>query len=203
MYVDRRFRFGRHFGDRELFRFPAPIGPVSVVLAAQDEVITVPYAISMKSMDVKSGGSDIDRLRKWYKQGRLRKSRGPVASLFMRTPTPRTIHKLLRRRILHNAHFAASVIVEGIADKCPTTVRWDAAVPSLFLLRRQGLLCSPIAWATARMAALFIKHFPCDQFGVIPPESLSIDIRRAILRDARARGFRIVKHVASRARRDL
>jgi hypothetical protein len=203
VYVDGRFRYGRRFGAQELFRFPAPIGPVSVVLAAQDEVITVPYAIPMKFMDVKSGGSDIDRLRRWHKEGKLRKSRGPLPSLFMRTPTPRTIRKLLRRRILHNARFAASVIVEGIADECPRAVRWDVGVPSLFLLRRQGLLCSPIAWATARMAALFVKHFPSAQFGVFPPESLPIDIRRAILRDARARGFRIVKRVRSREPRYL
>jgi hypothetical protein len=121
----------------------------------------------------------------------------------MRTPTPRTIDKLLRRGSLKNARFAASVIVEGIVDECPTTVRWDVAVPSLFLLQQQGLLCSPISWATARMAALFIKHFPRDQFGVFPPESIPIAIRRAILRDARARGFGIVKRVTSRAPRDL
>lgn len=203
IYADRRFHLGKRFGDRELFRFPAPIGPVSVVLAAQDEVITVPYAIPMKSMDVKFGGSDIDRLRRWYRQGKLRKSRRPVASRFMRTPTPRTVHRLLRRGILHNAHFAASVVVEGLKDERPTTVRWDATVPSLFQLRRQGSLSSPIAWATAQMTALFIKHFPRETFGVFPPEALSAEIRRAILRDARARGIRLMKRVTSRAPRDL
>lgn len=203
IYADRRFHLGKRFGDRELFRFPAPIGPVSVVLAAQDEVITVPYAIPMKSMDVKFGGSDIDRLRRWYRQGKLRKSRRPVASRFMRTPTPRTVHRLLRRGILHNAHFAASVVVEGLKDERPTTVRWDATVPSLFQLRRQGSLSSPIAWATAQMTALFIKHFPRETFGVFPPEALSVEIRRAILRDARARGIRLMKRVTSRAPRDL
>jgi hypothetical protein len=49
------------------------------------------------------------------------------------------------------------------------------------------------------MAALFIKHFPRDSFGVHAPESLPLEIRRAILRDARARGFHMVKRVQSRA----
>jgi hypothetical protein len=198
VYVDGRYRFGPRFGEREVFRFPPPIGPVGVVLAAQDEVITVPSVIPLKSMDAKCGGSDIDRLRRWYRQGKLRKSGGPVPSRFMPTPTPRTVHRLLRRGLLHNARFAASVVVEGLEDGHPTTVRWDAMVPSLFQLRRQGLLCSPIAWATAQMAALFVKHFPRDASGVYPPEALPADIRKSILRDAKARGFRITKRIRDR-----
>jgi hypothetical protein len=203
VYVDGRFRFGPRFGEREVFQFPSPIGPVGVVLAAQDEVITVPSVIPMKSMDAKFGGSDIDRLRRWYRQGKLRKSGRPVPSRFMPTPTPRTVHRLLRQGILHNARFAASVVVEGSEDGQPASVRWDAMVPSLFQLRRQGLLCSPIAWATAQMAALFVKHFPRDEFGVYPPEALPADIRRSILHDAKARGFRIVKRIRHRRSPEL
>ncbi len=202
IYMDRRFHFGQRFGAREVFRFPTPIGPVNVVLAAQDEVITAPYVIPMQSMDAKFGGSDIDQLRRWYRQGKLRKSRRLVASRFMRTPTPRTVHRLIRKGLLSNAHFAASVIVEGIKGEQSTTVRWDATVPSLFVLRREGLLSSPIAWATAQMAALFVKQFPRDLPGVHPPESLPADVRRALLRDARARGFRIAKRVTSRPPQD-
>jgi hypothetical protein len=36
-------------------------------------------------------------------------------------------------------------------------------------------------------------------FGVNPPESLPAAIRRAILRDVRARGFRLTKHARSHA----
>jgi hypothetical protein len=203
IYRNRRFEYGPRFGERELFRFPPPIGAISVVLAAQDEVITIPYVIPMESMDAKFGGSDIDRLRRWYRQGKLRKSRRLVSSRFMRTPTPRTVHRLLRRGILNNAHFAATVIVNGVRENMVTTVRWDVMVPSLFQLRRQGLLCSPIAWATAQMASLFVKHFPRDRFGVSAPESLPAEIRRAVLRDARARGFRISKRVKSRRLSDV
>jgi len=71
-------------------------------------------------------------------------------------------------------------------------------MPSLYLLYRQGELRSPIAWATARMASLFVKHFPRNLIGVHAPEALPQEIRRAILRDARARGFRIVKRVTAR-----
>lgn len=203
IYVDGRFDFGQRFGEREQFRFPQPIGPTSVVLAAQDEVITAPYTIPMTSMDAKFGGSDIDRLRRWYRQGKLRKASRPTPSRFVRTSTPRMVRRLFRQGMLHNAHFAAAVIVEGTKRGRPTTIRWDVMVPSLFQLRRQGLLCSPIAWATAQMAALFIKHFPRELYGVHSPESLPMEIRRAILRDARVRGFRVTKRMRSHAPSDL
>lgn len=195
LYRHGRFRLGQRFSDREIFRFPAPIGPVSVVLAAQDEVVTVPLVIPLRTMDAKIGGADIDQLRRWYRQGTLRKSRGLVPSQFPRTPTPGTVHRLLHQGILHNARFAAAVVVEGMTHDQSRIVRWDATVPSLYLLRRRGQLCSPIAWATAEMAALFVKHFPRKLCGVHPPEALPAEIRRAILRDARSRGIQLVKRV--------
>ena len=195
LYRQGHFTLGQRFGGREIFRFPAPIGPVGVVLAAQDEVVTVPQVIPLRSMDAKIGGSDIDQLRRWYRQGTLRKSRGLVPSQFPRTPTPGTVHQLLHRGILHNARFAAAVVVTGLKQGRPTLIRWDATMPSLHLLRRRKLLCSPIAWATAEMAALFVKHFPRTQSGVHPPEAFPAEIRRAILRDAKSRGIQLVRRI--------
>ena len=195
LYRNGRFRFGQRFGEREVFRFPDPIGRVSVVLAAQDEVVTLPHVIPMQQMDVKIGGSDIDQLRRWHRQGKLRKSRGLVASRFPRTPTPAAVGRLIHRGVLRNARFAAAVVVTGVKAGRPLTIRWDATVPSLHTLRRHGHLRSPIAWATAQMMALFVKHFPKDLLGVHPPEEWPAEIRRALLRDARGRGFRITKRV--------
>ena len=73
---DGQFKFGKRFGEPEKFRFPPPIGETNVVLAAQDEVGTIPYFLKLKEMDVKIGGNEIDRLRRWYRQGKLSKSRG-------------------------------------------------------------------------------------------------------------------------------
>ena len=78
----------KRFAELEKFRFPEPIGGANVVLAAQDEVGTLPYFIAMKDMDVKIGGNEFDRLRRWYKQGKLSKSRGIVKRRFPDTFTP-------------------------------------------------------------------------------------------------------------------
>src|SRR6266852_9543010 len=184
-----RFRFGKRFGEREKFRFPPPIGEANVVLAAQDEVGTVPYFLKLREMDVKIGGNEIDRLRRWYKQGKLSKSRGLIASRFPTTLAPRQVAKLIRRGRLQNARFAAAVVVRGVKKDGPIEIRYDAIFPSLFQIRQLGLALSPISYATAHMAALFIKHFPRDSAGVFPPGAIPLENRQAILKDVKSRGI--------------
>ena len=114
VFRNGRFHMGKRFAELEKFRFPDPIGSANVVLAAQDEVGTLPYFVPMQNMDVKIGGNEFDRLRRWYKQGKLSKSRGIVRQRFPYTLSPRKIAKLIRRGELQNARFAAVVIVRGV-----------------------------------------------------------------------------------------
>ncbi len=199
---DGRFRFGKRFGEREKFRFPPPIGEVNVVLAAQDEVGTVPYFLKLKDMDVKIGGNEIDRLRRWYRQGKLSKSRGLVSSRFPKTPTPRQVARLIRRGKLQNARFAAAVIVRGTKQDRPMEVRHDAIFPSLYQIRQRGLALSPVSYATAQMASLFIKHFPRDSAGVFPPGAIPLEDRQAIFKDLTSRGIRVTTKITRKKASD-
>lgn len=196
VYRDKRFKMAKRFSEREIFRFPPPIGPTPVFLAAQDEVATLPYYLPLREMDTKIGGNDIDRLRRWYRQGKLSKSRGLPAKRFPHTPTPRMVARLFRRGILENARFAAAVLVRGIRREQPLLIRWDAAFPTLFQIRRRGMHSTPIAYATAYLAALFIKHFPRKLAGVFPPEALPLESRRAILAAARLHAIRITLKIS-------
>ena len=195
VYRHGRFRFGQRFGEREVFRFPRPIGPAGVLLAAQDEVVTLPRFLKLREMDVKIGGNDFERLRRLYRQGRLRRSHGPAAHRFPQTPTPRQVAKLVARGALYHARFAAAVIARGRKGERHALVRWDAAFPSLRQIHRREVYTSPIAWATAHMAALFVKHFPRDLPGVHPPEALPAATRRAILAGTHAYGIQIARRV--------
>src|SRR5256886_13818072 len=76
IYRNGKFRLGKRFSEIEKFRFADPIGRVRVVLAAQDEVATLPRFIPIRDLDVKIGGDEIDRLRGWHKQGRKSPARG-------------------------------------------------------------------------------------------------------------------------------
>ncbi len=195
IYRHGRFRLGKRFGEREVFRFPPPIGPVGVVLAAQDEVATLPRVLGMREMDVKIGGNDFERLRRWYRQGKLRRSHGPAAKRFPQTPTPHQMARLVSRGILYQARFAAAVMVRGRMGERRAVIRWGAAFPSLHQIRRREMQTSPIAWATAHVAALFVKHFPRELPGVHPPEALPAKTRQAILAGARAYGIRIARRL--------
>ena len=195
IYREGRFRFGSRFGERELFRFPAPIGRVGVVLAAQDEVVTIPRTISMKQMDAKIGGMDIDRLRRWYRQGKLRQSRGLSPVRFPPTPTPVAMTTLVQQGLLHNERFALAVLVYGDKQRRSYLIRWDALFPSMFELRRRRISSSPIAWGTAHLTALFVKCMPHELSGVYVPEALPATARRDILQAARRSGIRLTRKI--------
>jgi len=195
IYRDGRFQLGRRFSEVEKFRFADPIGSVRVVLAAQDEVATLPHFIPMRELDVKIGGNEIDRLRRWHKLGKLSKSRGMLRRHFPQTYSPRMIARLIRQGILQNARFAAAVLVQGVkrgkAEDQRLLIRSDCTFPTLYQIRQQGRFTTPVAFATAHVAALFIKFFPRDLAGVFAPEMLPAETRRAILAGFRNNSIRI------------
>jgi len=195
VYRSGRFQLGKRFSEVEKFRFPEPIGTARVFLAAQDEVATLPRFIPMRELNVKIGGNEIDRLRRWHKLGKLSKSRGMLRRHFPQTYSPRMIAKLIRQGILQNARFAAAVLVRGVKhnkkDDLLLLIRSDCIFPTLYQIRQQGRLTTPVAYATAHVAALFIKFLPRDLAGVFAPEMLPAEIRRAILAGLRNGGIRI------------
>ena len=155
----------------------------------------IPYLIPISSMDEKIGGNDFERLRRWQRQGRLNRSQGIVRKRFPVTPTPKGVAKLIRKGILENARFAAAVLVKGKKDDEPLLLRWDVSFPTLYQIRMLGLISTPISYATAHLAAIFVKHFPREMAGVFGPSSLPVETRRAILSEARSRDFRIAMKV--------
>lgn len=194
VYRQGRFRLARRFGEAEWFRFPRPIGEVRVVLVAQDEVATLPHFLRMTDLDVKAGGSDIERLRRWYRQGKLWPSDGRSKQRFPATVIPAEIAGLMRKRTLRNAGFAVAVSVVGRTGHRWSEHRRVCVFPNLSQLRRRRLLTTPIAYAAAECAAVFIKHWPKQLAGVLPPEALSLTIRQQIIEDLRRKGFRFYRN---------
>jgi len=195
IYRDGKFKLARRFSEVETFRFIEPIGAARVVLAAQDEVATLPRFIPMRHLDAKIGGNEIDRLRRWHKQGKLSKSRGMRRRHFPETSSPRAIARLIRQGVLQNARFAAAILVRGVQraphEDVPLLIRSDALFPSLYTIRRRGLFTTPVAFATAHVAAQFVKFFPRKDSGVFAPETLPAENRRAILAGVRSQGLKI------------
>jgi len=120
-----------------------------------------------------------------------------VRHRFPQTLSPRKIAKLILRGELQNARFAAVVLVRGIKrgkkEDQRLLIRTECLFPTLYQIRQQGLYTTPVAYATAHVAALFIKFFPRDLAGVFPPEALPAETRRAIVAGIRAHSVRI-KH---------
>ena len=199
IYRNGKFRLGKRFSEIEKFRFADPIGTARVVLAAQDEVATLPHFIAMRNLDVKIGGNEIDRLRRWHKQGKLSRSRGMARHHFPQTSSPRMIAKLIRQGILQNARFAAAVLVCGLKrgkrEDQHLLIRSDCTFPTLYQIRQQGRYTTPVAYATAHVAALFIKYLPRNLARVFAPEMLPAETRRAILAGIRNHNIRITHKI--------
>jgi saccharopine dehydrogenase-like NADP-dependent oxidoreductase len=195
VYRKGKFQLCKRFSEIEKFRFADPIGNARVVLAAQDEVATLPHFIPMRDLDVKIGGNEIDRLRRWHKQGKLSKSRGMTKQRFPQTSSPRMIARLIRQGILQNARFGAAVLVRGLKrgkkEDQHLLIRSDCTFPTLYQIRQQGRFTTPVAYATAHVAALFIKFFPRELAGVFAPEMLPVEARRAILAGIRNHSVKI------------
>jgi saccharopine dehydrogenase-like NADP-dependent oxidoreductase len=199
IYRDNKYQLAKRFSELEKFRFPEPIGPAHVVLAAQDEVATLPHYIPMHQLDVKIGGNEFDRLRRWHKLGILSKSRGLPRHRFPETSSPRKIAALIRQGVLQNARFVASVIVIGVKHSSKEdqrlSIRSDVMFPTLYQIRRQGRFNTPVAYATAHVASLFIKYFPRETEGVFSPEALPVEVRRAILVGVKKHGIKLTHKV--------
>ena len=75
-------------------------------------------------------------------------------------------------------------------------VRTDTAFPTLYQIRRQGRFTTPVAYATAHVAALFVKNFPTELEGVFAPEMLPAEVRRAILSGVRKHGVKTTHKVS-------
>jgi saccharopine dehydrogenase-like NADP-dependent oxidoreductase len=206
IYREGKFQLAKRFSEEEKFRFMEPLGTTRVMLAAQDEVATLPRFIPMREIDVKIGGNEIERLRRWYRRGKLSRSRGMVKQRFPATLSPRKIARLIRHGVLQNARFAAAVLVRGVKWRAKhdehMVARTDVLFPSLYQIRQQGRLATPVAYATAHVAALFVKYFPRELAGVYAPEALPAETRRAILRGIRGHGMRVGHKVRVVKRRE-
>ena len=189
LYRGGRFRRGRRFGELEVFEFAAPIGRRRCVLAAQDEVGTLPRYVPLRELDVKIAGRDMEQIRNWHRQHRLRAGRPPHRSRFPPTPSTSELATLMRHGVLHEARFALAILVNGTRKGEAATIRSDASFPSLRQLAARGLFTTPIAYATAVLAAAFATHLPVRHHGVFPPEALPPAARRAVLSGLRKRGI--------------
>jgi hypothetical protein len=105
---------------------------------------------------------------------------------------------MIRHGKLQNARFAAAVIVRGTKQDRTMEVRYDALFPSLYQIRQRGLALSPVSYATAQMASLFIKHFPRDTAGVFPPGAIPQENRQSILKDMKARDIRLTAKITKK-----
>jgi hypothetical protein len=177
-------RFRRHVPliAPEKVRFSGGLGTFETVRIYGEEVLTVARYIDCKSVDVKSGGSDIDAVRElWAGMPNQKKWKSWLKAQKFKTSGPRDLLSAFKRGTLRNAHFAIAVMVQGRRGGRRETLRMDAVFPDFKAITRRMPGASYIGWPTGLAAALFAEQCPLGPAGVYPPEALASPLRRRVL----------------------
>jgi saccharopine dehydrogenase-like NADP-dependent oxidoreductase len=179
------------FSGPEFYIFPPPIGKIVCYDMNENEVLTLQDEESVKGVEVKSGGPDIERLRqlspkihKYQKRNQLQKFLEKL-----KTPSPKEIKKLLDDGILLDGRIAIAVEVEGENPETGKKIFRRATWTGLSLLQvPQGT--THINFNTAVIAFCAIQLMTELQNlkpGVWAPEQLAPQHREAILQCAQAK----------------
>ena len=209
VYRNRRFRLVEPFSEPERYDFPPPFGPWRVFSIYGDEVATIPRYLRCRSVDMKSGGADIDFGAALFHSGVLSTKRVTFrgrrlvpfdffARLASAVPTPEAIMALVRDGVVRNAHLVVSVDVTGTMRQRKKRARITAVYPDLKEIMRRAPGATYISWPTAISAVAFTRALmQHDQPGAIPPEALPAELRARVRRDLELRGVTFEETVSS------
>jgi len=140
----------------------------------------------MRELDVKIGGNEIDRLRRGQAGETIEIPR--MAKLrFPQTSSPRMIAKLIRQESCKTRDSRSSAVrgkKHGKKEDLHLLIRSDCVFPTLYQIRRKGLFTTPVAYATAHVATLFIKFFPAGARGCVRAGDAARETRRHSSRDS-------------------
>ncbi|MFH1064795.1 MAG: saccharopine dehydrogenase NADP-binding domain-containing protein [Candidatus Woesearchaeota archaeon] len=210
-YSGGKIRLSEPFGDIEEYEFPHPYGKRMVVNLYGDEIATLPRFIRTKSIDFKSGGSDIDLSRMLYKMGLF--SNKPIkindisvvpVDLFCKiapqVPTPKEMRLLIKNKIVENSIFISVVEGEGIRSGKKILIKKIVTYPDLIAIQKVMPGATYISYPTGIAAYAFFKILQkIKEKGVFPPEALDAGLRKEVLLELESRGI-VVDEQSSRIR---
>lgn len=124
------------FSCPEFCFFPEPIGKIVCYNMNENEGLTLSDLENVKEIQVKSGGSDIEKLialSAKIKKHQERKSMQKFLNSLPQTPNPQEINELMKKGFLRQGRIALVVEIEGIEPKTEEKILRHATWLSLAL----------------------------------------------------------------------
>lgn len=204
------------FGGEEVYTFPEPLGPCTVVYHAHEEVYTVPHFIKgVKKMNMKAGWQPTLFMAKAAielgllsdKPIEVKGVKVAPRDVFLKLTKPiPTTDELIRKieaDILLETVGIAVVEVKGEKAGEKTTYKYFSATPPTTLretYKKYGRTFLERPGIVGTSCAIFTHMLGTGQIrtkGVVPPEGLTREEREAFLRKLAEKGF-IFKEVVQR-----
>ena len=195
VYKKGHFVLKEPFSGEEIYDYGEPFGKMAATMICQDEQVTVPRFIKINNMDVKSGGSDIEAMKLFYRLGFFAAKPVTVGGeiIYLKdllkkimppTPSPKEMMHIIRKGRINEALFGIVVEVNGRKKGKKLKVKSRLICPSIFEINKLMPGATYISYPTGLAAYLFIKALAHADFsGVLSPEGLDSKIGFAVLRD--------------------
>lgn len=189
IYRHGRFEIKKIFSEGEEYDFPKPFGKRMSYLVSQEEVGTIPLFIKAKNLDIKShdgfieiGKTLVNLGLTSYKKVSIGKSKVSPFKFLLKTLS--NVPDLHRTKAFKEAVFGMVVEASGKKKNKKRTVRYSVVFPKQEKINMMKLNANFISYPTALMTKLFALSIPrIKNKGVFPPECLSKEIRRSILKE--------------------
>lgn len=190
------FKLAKRFSGGELFDFKEPFGQKKVSLFCQEEVGTIPLFIKAKNVDIKGYDSQSEIAEFLIKLGLVSEKKIKIDNseisprVFLANLLEKEENLVPKKSEIANAQFGLAVTAEGIKDSKQKKVSYFAVFPIEKEIDKLNLGANFISYPTALMLKTFIMNFSeIKRFGVFSPETLTGEIRKAVLDDLKKSGI--------------
>lgn len=184
VYRNGRFLLKEPFSEEEIYEYPKPFGKMPATLICQDEQITIPRFIKTKNIDAKSGGSDIETMKLFYRLGFFSKKARTISGTKIKlgdllkkilppTPSPKEMISIIKKGRIQEAHFGILIEMQGRKNNRKLIKKEWLICPSIFEIQKKMPGATYISYPAGLAAYLFAKYLLKTDFkGIIPPEGL-------------------------------
>ncbi len=210
VYENGEYKKVPPFSGEEVYNFPDPVGPQTVFWHSHEEPETLPRFIGrgVKYVDFKMGGPDFPLAKAVVELGLLNDKpinvkgvkvapRDVFLALVPPTPSMEDMEKMIATGMI-SMRGCVAVDVEGQKDDAKMRYILYSLFPDIQELMKRMPGANPVAYVTSVPASTFTKMLAKGEIktrGVIPPEALEPEVRKAFLAELTEKGITVHEKV--------
>ncbi len=210
VYEDGEYKEVSPFSGDEVYTFPDPIGPQTVYMHSHEEPETLPRFIGkgVRYVDFKMGGPDFPLAKAIVEFGLLSDKpvdvkgvkvapRDVFLALVPPTPSMEDMEKMIATGMI-SMRGCVAVDVKGQKEDVKMRYILYSLFPDIQELMKRMPGANPVAYVTSVPASTFTKMLAKGEIktrGVIPPEALEPEVRKAFLAELTEKGITVHEKV--------